>query len=95
MKNMNEKIENLRNLIGDGVEYSELVRLTYQNENVPSISTLRKMDLLVVVRVVSYEEILTIDEAYEMDSDELEGYEWDEDRELYVKMEGARYWGLR
>lgn len=95
MKNMNEKIENLRNLIGDGVEYSELVRLTYQNENVPSISTLRKMDLLVVVRVVSYEETLTIDEAYEMDSDELEGYEWDEDRELYVKMEGARYWGLR
>lgn len=95
MKNMNEKIENLRSLIGNGVEYSELVRLTYHNENVPSISTLRKMDLLVVVRVVSYEETLTIDEAYEMGSDELEGYEWDEDRELYVKMEGARYWGLR
>lgn len=95
MKNMNEKIENLRSLIGDGVEYRELMRLTYQNENVPSISTLRKMDLLVVVRMVSYEETLTIDEAYEMDSDELEGYEWDEDRELYVKMEGARYWGLR
>ena len=60
---MMEKVNNLRAMIGEnGVTYNELERMTYRNDSVPSISTLRKYGLLKVVREEEYEDTMTEEE---------------------------------
>ena len=96
MKNLNEKIENLRNLLNsNGVRYDELERLTYRNENVPSISTLRKYGLLIVVREETYEDTMTDEESEEMDCEEMNDWDWDDDRNLWVYTETVRFYGIK
>ena len=88
------KVENLRNMIGDGVDYKELERLTFRNEKVPSISTLRRYNLLTIVRTEEYK--------YEIPEEELEdwdGYfdegDWDEEKEKYIMIIKVNYYGIK
>lgn len=91
---MMEKVENLRNMIGaGGVRYCDLEEMTWRNDSVPSISTLRKYNLLVVVREVEFEDTA---EENELEVDDFENdWQWDEDRNLYVLRETVRYYGIR
>ena len=95
MLDMNKKIENLRALIGDGVLYETLDRMTYRNPNVPSISTLRKKGLLTVVRETTYEEIMPLETANALTPEELTGWDWDEDIKRYVYIGLIRYYGIK
>ena len=95
MLNMDKKIENLRALVGDGVTYDVLDRLTYHNPNVPSISTLRNKKLLTVVREVTYEEILSPEKADSLTSEELTGWDWDDDIKRYIYIGVIRYYGIK
>jgi len=95
---MMEKVNNLRAMIGEnGVCYDELERMTYRNESVPSISTLRKYGLLKVVREEKYESTMTEEEwdnynmYYDYHADE---WNWNEERELYVCSEIIRFYGI-
>jgi len=88
------KVENLRNMIGGGVDYKELERLTFRNEKVPSISTLRRYNLLTIVRTEEYK--------YEIPEEELEdwdGYfdegDWDEEKEKYIMIIKVNYYGIK
>lgn len=95
---MMEKVNNLRAMIGEnGVTYNELERMTYRNDSVPSISTLRKYGLLKVVREEEYEDTMTEEEwdnhdmCYDYYSSE---WNWNEERELYVYSEIIRFYGI-
>ena len=91
------KIENLRNMIGNGVDYKELERLTYRNDKVPSISTLRKYNLLTIVRTEEYKYEITEEEREEWECDD--GYfddgDWDEEKEKYIMIIKVNYYGIK
>lgn len=96
--NMMKKVETLRSMISDGITYNTLKELTFRNEELPSMSSLRKYDLLKVVREEKIEETMTAEEwenacmEYDYYSSE---WAWDEERELYVFSEVVRYYGIK
>lgn len=98
MKNMNEKIENLRNLLnGREVRYEELERICYRNDSVPSISSLKKYNVL-VMRMEEVETVMDENE-WENEFDECDEYfdefHWDDDRELYVMNYFIHWYSVR
>lgn len=95
---MMEKVNNLRAMIGEnGVLYDVLERMTYRNDSVPSIATLRKYGLLKVVREEEYEDTMTEEEwdNHDMYYDYTSAdWNWDEKRELYVCFGIIRFYGI-
>lgn len=95
---MMKKIENLRNLLGEkGMPYSDICNLVFRNNDLPSMTTLHKFNLLKVVRVEEWEETMTEDE-WEWndmnDDDSSEYWDWDEDRNLWVCEDSLKYYGV-
>ena len=94
-----EKVENLRRMIGkNGVTYHELERLTFRNEEVPSIASLRKYDLLKIMRTENIEEEMTVEEwdnndmQYDYHASE---WNWNEQKGTYVYHEEINYYGIK
>ena len=95
---MNEKIENLKNLLnGREVRYEELERICYRNDSVPSIPSLKKYNVL-VVRVEETETVMDENE-WENEFDEYDeffnDFRWDDERKLYVKNYFIRWYSVR
>ena len=92
------KVENLRNMIGDGVDYKELERLTFRNEKVPSISALRRYNLLTIVRIEEYKYEMTEEELEEecgCDDDYFNEWEWNDEEEKYIMIIKVNYYGIK
>ena len=94
---MLNKVETLRALIGDGVTYDRLVDLTFRNDAVPSITSLRKYGLLKVVRTETYTYEMT-EEEWECEEwaedDDVEDWEWNEEKGAYVWTQTVNYYGV-
>lgn len=93
--NMMQKVENLRNYIeGMNLTYDHLCSILRSHEEFPSMTSLRKYGLLKVVAHEEYEVTMTDNEASYQCYEDMDSYEWDEDRELWVSMESVNYYGI-
>lgn len=89
------KIENLKNAIaGKKMTYDMLSELVAKNDNFPSMTTLRKYNLLVVVEEEETEYTTTEDDYWD-NTEYYEDYMYDADRDLYVCKEVVRYYGIK
>lgn len=94
------KIENLRALIpADGLTMDAIMRLTYRAENLPSVTTLRKYNLLKVVRIESIVSTMTEEEMEDTCAEEPDfgwnsSWIWDEVANLWVSKEEIKFFGI-
>lgn len=84
-ENMKNKVENLRKALnGEKVTYEKLARMVANNKDFPSMSSLHKYKMLVLVEEEVCEDTM---EEWEYDYQRGEGLDdmvWDEARGLYV-----------
>lgn len=94
------KIENLRALIpSEGLTMDTIERMTYRAENLPSVATLRKYDLLKVVRVESMVSTMTEEEMVDACEEDPDfgwdsSWAWDEAAGLWVCKEEIKFFGI-
>ena len=93
--NMMQKVENLRNYIeGKKLTYDHLYSILRAHEEFPSMTSLRKYGLLKVVAHEEYELTVTDEEASYQYYEDMDCYEWDEVRGLWVTIESVDYYGI-
>ena len=93
--NMNQKVENLRNFIeGKKLTYDHLCSILRAHEEFPSISSLRKYGLLKVVGHEDFEMTMTDEDASYQCYEDMDSFEWDESRNLWVAMDSVDYYGI-
>ena len=92
---MMEKIENLRNYIENKkLTYDHLCSILRAHEEFPSISSLRKYGLLKVVGHEEFEVTMEEWEAAYQCYEDMDYFEWDESRNLWVMMDSVDYYGI-
>ena len=88
-----QKINNLRNLLnGKTFTMDELHNLTFRNDELPSIQTLKKYGLL---ELVEEEEIFEVSDGEDLDSDcDYYGWIYNYEEDRYEYREVIRYYKI-
>ena len=94
-KAMMEKVENLRKFIENKkLSYDHLCDILRAHSEFPSVTTLRRYNLLKIVGHEEFEVTMTDDEADYQYYEDMDGFEWDENRNLWVMMDSINYYGI-
>ncbi len=87
------KVNNLRALIPEtGITYDHLLAITTHAAALPSITTLRKYNLLQVVSEMTYEETMTMEKADQFDPAQLIDWGWFIDGDHWTYIHGLKYY---
>ena len=87
------KVNNLRARIPEtGVTYDHLLAITLHAPALPSITVLRKYNLLKVVSEMTFEETMTMEEANRFDPAQLIDWGWFVDGDHWTYIHGLKYY---
>lgn len=75
-----------------GITYDDLLAITTHAPTLPSVTVLRKYDLLKVVSEMTYEETMTMEEADQFDHAQLIDWGWFVDGNHWTYIHGIKYY---